>query len=773
MGLLDLFRSKAPTMQTKDPGFVVTNFNKNTNFQDLINSQDKENYFEQYILYTYKCIDLISNSVASQKLSLVDKNEEDVKNQILEDLSHFNNYMTLWEAIKLVQMHLALTGAAFWVMREPENKKHKYDFFPLDPTKVSITTNDFGLPRAYRYEDGNGEYIDFQKDEIVYFRKMDPRNWFEGLSQIQAFGNVTNSFNVGSQYNLNKLNSDGMPDFFLWFEGLTPEEKERAEYQLKSKYMGPNNANRQGVLSTRQKPEVIELSKSQKELDFVAGMKMMRQDVMALFGVPEAMVFPSSTNANTKESVKIYQQQTVKPLLDQLIAALNEQLLPNYFKGNRIAEAVTFIYDDPVDQDRLEQSVIVKNYTEAGFTLNDALRMAGLPEIDGGEIRKIELSSVPVENTESDVKIMKEIDGIKSVLEDTLIKESKETERVRFKATQLEEIITQENRVLNEVNSMFLSQAALVVDSLKGSAPALKNIPKKDALNAVTKDALKGPLQGIMAEANNSGNVEIKQKLLKASDPRFVSYRSKSLSPDIISALEQRLQVFSDELNETTLKKLKEVVSQGVRDELDSTAMSHEIAAVFNNYIDGTANVNTLKKYGVYVDAISVTSEGGVIAGSANRYNNMLELITQMQGKGEITNEVMNELLTSLKGVIDTSDPVGASVDGLLSSIYGVNKKEGITAKRADTIARTESTYARNLGLDATYQGNPFVKAIEWVAIGDTSTRFEHMVADSQITEPGTPFVVGGEKMKFPGDSSQGAGAHNIVNCRCRVLAVV
>ncbi|MCK5617720.1 hypothetical protein KAR91_88465 [Candidatus Pacearchaeota archaeon] len=54
-----------------------------------------------------------------------------------------------------------------------------------------------------------------------------------------------------------------------------------------------------------------------------------------------------------------------------------------------------------------------------------------------------------------------------------------------------------------------------------------------------------------------------------------------------------------------------------------------------------------------------------------------------------------------------------------------------------------------------------------WDAILDDRTRPAHVSADGQVRGMGVPFIVAGEMLKVPGDTSLGASAGNIINCRC------
>jgi len=61
----------------------------------------------------------------------------------------------------------------------------------------------------------------------------------------------------------------------------------------------------------------------------------------------------------------------------------------------------------------------------------------------------------------------------------------------------------------------------------------------------------------------------------------------------------------------------------------------------------------------------------------------------------------------------------------------------------------------------------------EWVSVGDSVVRtgtFDHLTADGQRRPTNEPFVVSGEQLMHPGDTSRGASVGNVINCRCSAV---
>jgi len=85
-------------------------------------------------------------------------------------------------------------------------------------------------------------------------------------------------------------------------------------------------------------------------------------------------------------------------------------------------------------------------------------------------------------------------------------------------------------------------------------------------------------------------------------------------------------------------------------------------------------------------------------------------------------------------------------------------------------IARTEIGYAMNSGSQMERE-ELGIENKEWLSTIDNNTRsgsdYNHRTIPERIVPNKSPFTVSGERLMYPTDSSLGASAGNIVNCRC------
>lgn len=125
--------------------------------------------------------------------------------------------------------------------------------------------------------------------------------------------------------------------------------------------------------------------------------------------------------------------------------------------------------------------------------------------------------------------------------------------------------------------------------------------------------------------------------------------------------------------------------------------------------------------------------------------------------------------MSAIRAALAAGIAEGESIPQLANRISDVY--DAGSSYRATMIARTEVVAASNLGnrAGAKATGLPLTK--EWLASPGGRTRDTHAAAGSTYSaDPiglDDPFVVGGAQLMFPGDSSMGAPASEVVNCRC------
>lgn len=102
-----------------------------------------------------------------------------------------------------------------------------------------------------------------------------------------------------------------------------------------------------------------------------------------------------------------------------------------------------------------------------------------------------------------------------------------------------------------------------------------------------------------------------------------------------------------------------------------------------------------------------------------------------------------------------------------------IDKQECFEHYRARRIARTETIATSNAATLEGWRQSNVIAGKQWVCAMTQNSRKAHKKANGQIVSIDEPFIVGGEKLMHPGDSSMGASAENVINCRCTMKSVL
>ena len=117
---------------------------------------------------------------------------------------------------------------------------------------------------------------------------------------------------------------------------------------------------------------------------------------------------------------------------------------------------------------------------------------------------------------------------------------------------------------------------------------------------------------------------------------------------------------------------------------------------------------------------------------------------------------------------------LGGLNEGLGTLEIARNIQESVTVifrNRAKLIARTEMAIATNNAAMQSAATSDFMYEKKWIPATDNRTRPDHA---AMLNKPWISFdqnfIVGGDEMRQPADGTQGAGADQICNCRCKVV---
>jgi HK97 family phage portal protein len=210
------------------------------------------------------------------------------------------------------------------------------ELWPLNPMHIEVMPGSGGLPAAYIHEIGRSKRK-FSVDprdgnsQVMFSKTYNPLNYWRGQSPLMAAALAGDTHNAGMKWNYSLLNNSARPSGLIRFKQGYPagETIQRMREYFKSRMQGPNNAGEIPMLSDD--AEWVPMSQSARDMDFSKTMQETAKYVASALGVPLPLIDNDASTFNNLEQAKerLY-TDTVIPILNELLAELNNWLLPRY-----------------------------------------------------------------------------------------------------------------------------------------------------------------------------------------------------------------------------------------------------------------------------------------------------------------------------------------------------------------------------------------------------------------------------------------------------------
>jgi len=345
--------------------------------------------------WVYRNNDAIAQEVSKVEFELYTagiKGGEIVYNEILTHplldlLDKPNEETTKADAVYTIQSHKKLTGDAFWLKIKTNGKTTALRSLPPDKITLNLQTpspTDPTIVESYKYEDViNGDHINlvYQPEEIIHFKKPNPGNPFRGLGAVEAMADAIDLDNLTTETTKKFFINGAITNFVLSTEAkVTDEQLKRLRAEMRSTSSGVSNAYKAMILGGGLKP--VDISYSNKEMEFLAQLEWYRDKIMYGFGNTKASLgmIDDVNRASHEGSIIEWQRNTIKPDMKAIVDTLNEFLVPE-FGDNLILGFV-----DPVPEDRSDDIQEVKDLYPTGvITLNEAREMIDLDPVKDGD----------------------------------------------------------------------------------------------------------------------------------------------------------------------------------------------------------------------------------------------------------------------------------------------------------------------------------------------------------------------------------------------------
>lgn len=335
-----------------------------------------------------RCVRYLAGSAAPVPWLLYRGKEEVTEHPILDLLrvpGPLTDQASFFEAF---YSYLLISGNSYVEAVGPIRGAPK-ELWPLRPDRMQVIPGPKGLPAGYEYS-ANGQKYRWDVDRItgrsaiLHVKEFHPRNDWYGLGRVDPAAYGIDRHNAAAEHNKALLDNGARPSGALVFEPLkgangeytqtaSNEVLQAAEQRLNDRHGGPKNAGRPLVLGGLVKWE--EMGLSPKDMDFSSNKDDAARDICTSFGVPHILVVPGEATYNNLRDAKLdVWEQTIIPMIERLVGALNGWLAPMY--GDDLRLAVDYDAVPALEPRREAKRASVENLFDKGIITRDEARDA-------------------------------------------------------------------------------------------------------------------------------------------------------------------------------------------------------------------------------------------------------------------------------------------------------------------------------------------------------------------------------------------------------------
>lgn len=537
---------------------------------------------QEISLYVNRALNKRAEKVSEIEWLLRDSRGDEIeKHPTLDVLKKPNKAFTAFEFWKLYQIYYDVVGEVYLLkdanreIFEPSAKLSALHF--LIPTYVTPHFDKrTGEPTKYVYKTPETE-TEYRPEQVLYVRNPNPRQPLRGVSLLKAgVPSIQTEMQI-SAYHSRILENGGKVEGVFKFETPTLTENQLATLkdQYKKEYA---DARKAGIpLFLGGNADYVKTGLTPDELSYLEAKKMTLEDICILTGVPKSIL--ASTNDvkfdNADADRSIFLRETIKPLLTSLTTALDMTLFPDDTE-------LTFVDPTPENTD-IELKEIdngIKNYY---MTINEAREKRGLDPIDNGDVILVPFNLVPL-GTGATPKEPAEEEEEKGFRNKSTHPNSDPDVREMWGKMQLKRMDNREKPVLKAMKEYFEEQRDRIVQSV---SPANKRVFRKKDLIEETmsielevklgKEKLLPLMMSVLEEAGSDALT------LVGSDYAF------NITSDIAGWLDSRVNLFMNQINETTFNTLKEQFAESLASEEGRDELVRRIEDTYGNINESRA----------------------------------------------------------------------------------------------------------------------------------------------------------------------------------------
>ncbi|WP_424244713.1 HK97 family phage portal protein [Elusimicrobium posterum] len=341
--------------------------------------------------WIYACVSIISETMSSMDF-LLKNSEGEILNShpALNLLYKPNPFMTGRALRQWICASLELTGNAYVLKDAPAADGSPRELFPLLSHLVEIVPGKSAAEpvQGYKYRVG-GKTAYYRAKDVIHFKYFNPFDFFYGLSPLAAARSAADAIDSAQAYNRAFFENSATISGILSTESkLDDSSRTRIVKAWTDKYNGAQKAHKVALLEGGLKWQAIGMS--QRDMDFISGVKMNRETILSIFHVPPALagVYDHAPQFNTKEQQRIFYQTCILPKASLIWETFTEFLMPDFDKTCQLYLTADTSSVSVLKEDESERAAAAKIYHEIGFSKEEITAALGLPFSTNVKVKK-------------------------------------------------------------------------------------------------------------------------------------------------------------------------------------------------------------------------------------------------------------------------------------------------------------------------------------------------------------------------------------------------
>lgn len=544
-----------------------------------------EFYLSSYL--AFRAIEKRAQKVGQVNLFLKKGDEIIRKHELLNLLAKPNDLLTGEQFFALWSKYVDIYGKAFILILKEGFSNRKISLELLDPRKCKANFNKLGEFIGIDYNGKTNAYI---SQDIIYDYNPDPDNPKEGISLLRAGANLLQTQIDLDAINAQLIKSGGKIDGIINFKSEQIGAEQMIEFREKYKEQLENKEDFGNLVFLGGDASYQKTSLSPEELGYLNTRKAILNDICILTDVPQALMgaLENIKYDNAQASINIFLRETITPLIRQKIHKLNE-------KVQLIPEELELSFDDPAPED-IERKLKINNSAFKGkyLTINEMRANVGYNEIEGGDELPKTSNLLAMLEEENEDKETKQKD-FNHPLKDYSF-------RRKYFKKRISEQDAYEAQFLKVFRSYLKDQKDRLIEAMGGKR---KDILDNSFNMKLEISLAKGHLMPLLMKMMvKSGNDAMR---LAGSDKPF------NWGEAINSSLDQRAELFSRSINNTTFKLLKKEFARSQELGEGRKELIKRIEGVYSDYSKTRATM--IARTEVHTAVQSSTLEGYYQAG--------------------------------------------------------------------------------------------------------------------------------------------------------------